>query len=84
MSHRLGFLSVVRDILPAGAKAILGVDPLLNLQEINSDLVEVMIDGGVPQHFRNGCMSGGGLRNQRCEKKRANDCIFHSRIMASN
>jgi hypothetical protein len=63
MSHGLGFLSMVSDILPAGAKAILGVDPPLKLQEINSDLVEVMIDGGVLQHFPNGCMSSGGLRN---------------------
>jgi hypothetical protein len=82
MSRRPGFLRMVSDILPAGAKAILGVDSPLNLQKINSDLVEVMIEGGVPQHFRR--IGDGGLRHERGEKKHANNCIFHSRIVASN
>jgi hypothetical protein len=81
MNRRLGLVSMVIGMLPAGAKAILGVDPSLNFQEINSDLVEVMIDGGVPQHFRTG---GGRLGHERRENKPANDCVFHSRRMASN
>jgi hypothetical protein len=77
-------VSVISDILAAGAKTILRVDPPLNLQEINLDPVEVMIDGGVPQHLPNGRMRGGGLRHQRWEKKQAKCCIFHSGIVASD
>ena len=78
------FFQVQQKPRGAGAGVLLAVDLPLKLPAINPDLVEVMIDGGVPQHFPDGCMSGGGLRHQRCKKKRANNCIFHWRIIASN